>query len=143
MKQLIELIRNLLKITSSSKVLTKYSVLVQKLRTSRRITLSKKHILFNQYHHGATQLLGYTLTPGTLAEVLVGSDSPALSTIINELKASILKGSKKAKWLNFKEVDITEKFELKGIDSKCIQSGKIGNKSPAAKIPISQRAIKL
>jgi hypothetical protein len=76
---------------------------VEKLRNSRRINLFKKHLLFNQFHHGATQLLSHTLAPGSLAEVLVGPVNPALTTVINELKSSLMKEShKKLKWFNSK-----------------------------------------
>jgi hypothetical protein len=91
MRQLIELVRSILKSTSSSKVLTKYAALVQKLKISRKISQFRKHLLFNQLHHGATQLLCSTLVPGALAEVLVGPVEPVLSTVINELKSSVIK----------------------------------------------------
>ena len=101
MRQLVELVKNILKSTSPSKVLVKYSHLVQQLQNSRKTSLFRKHLLFNQLHHGATQLLAHTLTPGCLADVLVGPTNPVLSTVINELKSNILKeGSKKNKLFN-------------------------------------------
>lgn len=73
MRQLIELVCALLKNTSSSRILAKYAGLVRRLRTSRKINIFQKHLTFNQLHHGATQLLTHTLSPGSLADVLVGS----------------------------------------------------------------------
>jgi hypothetical protein len=85
---------------------------VQKLKGSRKTSLFQKHLRFGQLHHGATQLLAHSLAPGALAEVLVGQ-SPALPTVLNELKASVMRGgSRKPNWVS-KEVDITDKFELK------------------------------
>jgi hypothetical protein len=109
MRQLAELVRELLRGTSSSTVLSKYAESVQKLRNSRRTSIFQRHLRFGQLHHGATQLLAHSLAPGALAEVLVGQN-PALPNILNELKASVLRdASKRAKWAA-KEVDITEKF---------------------------------
>jgi hypothetical protein len=142
MRHLSELVRELLKGTSSSIVLTKYAELVQRLRNSRRTSLFQRHLRFGQLHHGATQLLAHSLAPGALAEVLVGQ-TPALPAVLNELKTSVLRdASKRAKW-SAKEVDITDKFELKGIEAKDLQAGKVGTKSSIAKIPISQRVLRL
>lgn len=98
----MDLVKDILKATSSAKVLAKYGNLVQKLRTSRRFSIFKKHQMFNQLHYGATQLLDLTLTPGGLAEVLVGAN-PVLNTVINELKSSLLKeNGKKMKGISSK-----------------------------------------
>lgn len=111
MRQLAELVRGLLRGTSSSRVLTKYAELVQRLRSSRRSSLFQRHLRFGQLHHGATLLLANSLAPGALADVLVGQPTPALTTVLNELKGSVLRdGVKRHKWSGAKEVDITEKF---------------------------------
>jgi hypothetical protein len=146
MRQLVESILQLLKFTTPSKVISIYSNVLQKIKASRRITLTRKHICYNQLLHGATQLLSHTLTSGSLADVLIGTSNPLLGSVINELKASILKGTgKKNKWIGGKEVDITDKFELKnaGQEIKDIQGGKSGSKASIAKIPISQKTLRL
>lgn len=109
MRHLGDLVRGLLRGTTSSRVLAKYAELVQRLRGSRRTSLFQRHLRFSQMHHGATLLLAHSLAPGALAEVLVGQPSPALPTVLNELKASMLREGRRAKWAA-KEVDITEKF---------------------------------
>jgi hypothetical protein len=110
-RQLADLVRGLLRGTSSSRVLSKYAELVKRLRNSRRISLFQRHLRFGQLHHGATLLLANSLAPGALAEVLVGQPTPALSTVLNELKASVMRdGTKRQKWGGAKEVDITDKF---------------------------------
>jgi hypothetical protein len=47
------------------------------------MSLTRRHLAFNQLHFGATQLLAHTLTFGSLAEVLVGETNPLLGTVIN------------------------------------------------------------
>lgn len=142
MRQLGELVRELLRGTSSSRVLAKYAESVQRLRSSRRASPFQRHLRFGQLHHGATQLLAHSLAPGALAEVLVGP-APALPALLNELKASVLRdASRRGKWAA-KEVEITEKFELKSPEAKDLQAGKAGTKSTIARIPISQRVLRL
>lgn len=68
-----------------------------------------------------------------------------LTTVINELKASTIKKSRKAdKWKPNKEIDITEKFTILDVatEIKDIQLGKGGSKNPAYKIPITTKSIK-
>ena len=106
----------------------------------------KRHLLFNQLHHGASQLLSSTLTPGSLSDVLVGGENPLLSTIINELKANLLKKSSNSlkKWNPEREIDITEHFEPVNLNAvKDIQAGRAGSKNPACKIPVTQKTIEL
>lgn len=67
MRQLADLVLNILKTSTPVKILTKYAELVDKIKNSRKMQLSRKHLLFYQLHHGASELLGYTLTPGSLA----------------------------------------------------------------------------
>ena len=100
MKQLVDEVLKLLKTSNPAKVLNKYSTTLSNIKFSTRLTLAKKHLLFNQLHHGASLLLSRTLTPGSLSNVLVGSENPLLLTIINDLKATILKKSSKknSKW---------------------------------------------
>lgn len=62
--------------------------------------------------------------------------------MLNELKASMLRDGKRAKWIA-KEVDISEKFELKNAEAKDLQNGKNGSKASIARIPISQRTLRL
>lgn len=85
MKQLIELVRSLLRNCQqlTLKVLEKYTSEVQRLRGSRRISLAQKHKIFHRLHHGATQLSLASLPAGELAQVLVGSSSPVLATVLD------------------------------------------------------------
>jgi hypothetical protein len=57
MRQLVELILQRLKTTNPTKVLSKYSTVLQKIKASRRVSLATRHIAYNQLHHGTTQLL--------------------------------------------------------------------------------------
>lgn len=66
-RKLAEQVGELLRNTSSSRVLAKYAELVQKLKGSRKTSLFQKHLRFGQLHHGATQLLAHSLAPGGLA----------------------------------------------------------------------------
>jgi hypothetical protein len=145
MRHLVEYVLNLLKISSPVNVLNKYSEEIKVIQLSRKLSLVKKHLFFNQIHHGATELLSHTLTPGSLSDVLVGSQNPLLTTIINELKATTIRKSRKAdKWKPNKEIDITEKFTVVDATSeiKDIQLGKTGSKNPAYKIPVTTKSIK-
>lgn len=83
MRTLVELTLHLLKTSSPSKILNKYTTALHKIKTSRRMSLTRRHLAFNQLHFGATQLLAHTLTFGSLAEVLVGETNPLLGTVIN------------------------------------------------------------
>ena len=91
MKQLVEQVHQLLKMSSPAKVLSKYTSIMNTIKHSKRLSHVKRHLLFNQLHHGASSLLASTLTPGSLSEVLVGGEQPLLSTIINDLKANLMK----------------------------------------------------
>ena len=71
MRQLVDQVLALIKTSDPSKVLNKYSLTLSKIKHSKRISLVKRHLLFNQLHHGASILLAHTLTPGSLAKVLV------------------------------------------------------------------------
>lgn len=66
-RKLAEQVSELLRNTSSSRVLAKYAELVQRLKASRKTSLFQKHLRFGQLHHGATQLLAHSLAPGALA----------------------------------------------------------------------------
>jgi hypothetical protein len=126
-------------------VLNKYSEEIKVIQQSKKLSLVKKHLFFNQIHHGASELLSHTLTPGSLGDVLVGSQNPLLTTIINELKATTIRKSRKAdKWKPNKEIDITEKFTVVDAASelKDIQLGKTGSKNAAYKIPVTTKNIK-
>ena len=113
MKQLIDQVLLVLKTSSPSKVLSKYSTILNSIKHSKKLSNVKKHLLFNQLHHGASSLLSSTLTPDSLADVLVGGEHPLLATIIDDLKASTLKKTSigVTKWAPEKEVDITERFK--------------------------------
>ena len=147
MKTLVDQVLNLLKTSSPSKVLSKYTEIMRGIKESKRFSSVKKHLLFNQLHHGASNLLSSTLTPGSLSEVLVGGDNPLLSTIVNELKFNLLKksssGSRK-NWNPERQTDITEQFEPVNLSEvKDIQAGRGGSKNPACKIPVTQKTIEL
>jgi hypothetical protein len=146
MRQLVDQVHQLLKTSTPSKVLSKYAAILSTIKHSKRLPLAKRHLLFNQLHYGASSLLSSTLTPGLLADVLVGGEQPLLSVIINDLKANLVKKSSKAggKWAPEREVDITDKFEPRDLpEIKDIQVGKGGSKSPAFKIPITKKSIQL
>ena len=68
--------------------------------------------MFNQLHHGASSLLVNTLTPGSLAEVLIGGSQPLLATIIKEMKSSVIKKSANNSkvWKPEREIDMTDRF---------------------------------
>jgi hypothetical protein len=83
MRQLVELVLQLLKGTTPIKVLSEYTTVLQKIKASRRVSLASKHIAYNQLHHGTTQLLSNTLNSGSLSDVLVGSVNPLLGIVIN------------------------------------------------------------
>jgi hypothetical protein len=69
MKQLIDQVLTLIKTSEPSKVLTKYMAALKNLKSSKRISPIKRHLMFNQLHHGASTLLTHTLRPGSLANV--------------------------------------------------------------------------
>lgn len=145
MKHLVEKVLSLIKATDPSKVLNKYMNTLNNIKLSKRISLTKRHLLFNQLHHGASSLLCHTLTPGLLANVFVGGENPLLVRVINELKTALIKkSSKSGKWLPSKEIELTEHFDVKDIaDIKDIQIGKGGSKSAAFKIASSHKTIKI
>lgn len=145
MKHLIDQVLLLVKTTDPSKVLDKYMTTLNNIKLSKRISITKRHLLFNQLHFGASILLSHTLAPGLLANVLVGGDSPLFARVINELKSSTIKNTTKAnKWLPSKEIELTEHFDVKDIsDVKDIQVGKVGTKVPAFRVPITHKHIRI
>ena len=100
MKLLVEQVLSLIKAADPAKVLSKYTNVLNTIKNSKRLSLSKRHIMFNQLHHGVSCLLAHTLTPGSLSHVFLEGKNPLLATVIGELKASMLKkrASKAGKW---------------------------------------------
>jgi hypothetical protein len=146
MRLLIDQVLSLLVQSSPSKVLQNYSSIVSTIQHCKQLSLAKKHLLFNQLHYGASKLLANTLTPGQLAEVLIGGNQPLLSTIVKELKSSVIRQQNKTsiEWKPEREVDMTERFEVRNVgEIKDVQAGKGGSKNSAFKIPITQKAIEL
>lgn len=99
MKHLIDQVLALIKATDPSKVLEKYMITLNNIKMSKRTSIAKRHLLFNQLHFGASTLLSQTLAPGLLANVLIGGDNTLFARVINELKSATIRNSgKSSKW---------------------------------------------
>ena len=146
-KQVSALVLEILQASTPSTVLNRYIAALNHIKVSKKMSLSCKHLAFNKLHYGATQLLKSTLTPGSLAEVLVLAAQPLLITLISELKASLVKRSREPskRWENVKEVDITDRFSFSncGSSKSDLQAGKGGTKSTITKLPITQKHIRI
>ena len=82
MKTLVEKVYILLGNSSPSKILHKYTVILNSIQHSKKYSLAQQYLLFNTLHHGASNLLASTLTTGSLTDVLVGAENPLLPTIV-------------------------------------------------------------